>query len=110
MIQRDLTIPRRSDFLFEAHFTSGGTPLAVSGWKFWLTAKRSLNDLDDAAIFQKIATPSMGTSVAFHINENDTAEAGVFVYDFKALSPAGYAAPLQGGALNIPPVATLAAS
>jgi hypothetical protein len=52
----------------------------------------------------------MGTSVSFHINENDTAEAGEFFYDFKALSPAGYGAPLQGGALSIPPVVTLAAS
>lgn len=110
MIARDLTIPRRSDFVFEAHFNAGGAPLSVAGWKFWFTVKRSLNDLDNAAIFQKVATPSMGTSVSIHINENDTAEAGEFFYDFKALSPAGYGAPLQGGALIIPPVATLASS
>jgi hypothetical protein len=110
MIARDIIIPRRSDFVFEAHFKTGSAPLNVGGWKFWFTAKRSLDDLDEAAIFQKVAAPSMGTSVSFHINENDTAEAGEFFYDFKALSPAGYGAPLQGGALSIPPVVTLAAS
>lgn len=110
MIIRDLSIPRRSDFVFEAHFNTGGTPLSVAGWKFWFTAKRSLNDGDEAAIFQKVDNPAMGTSVSFHIDENDTAEAGEFFYDFKALSPAGYGAPLQGGALSIPPVVTLAAS
>ena len=96
--------------MFEAHFKTGGAPLNIGGWKFWFTAKREIHDLDEAAIFQKVATPAMGTSVSFHINENDTAEAGEFFYDFKALSPAGYGAPLQGGALIIPPVVTLAAS
>ena len=110
MIAKDLIIPRRSDFVFEAHFNRGGTPLNIGGWKFWFTAKRSLDDLDEAALFQKVTTPAMGTSVTFHINKNDTAEAGEFFYDLKALSPAGYGAPLQGGVLSIPPVATLATS
>lgn len=110
MIAKDLIIPRRSDFVFEAHFKSGGTGMAVAGWKFWFTAKRSLDDADADAIFQKTATPSFGTSVSFHIDETDTATSGRFYYDFKALSPAGYGAPLQGGALHIAPAATLAAS
>jgi len=110
MIAKDLTIPRRSDFVLEAHFKSGGTGLPIAGWKFWFTAKRSLADLDASALFQKVATPSFGTSVTFHITETDTAESGRFFYDVKALSPAGYGAPLQGGALHIAPVATLAAS
>lgn len=110
MILKNLTIPRRSDFVFDAHFKSGGTGLDVGGWKFWFTAKRSLDDTDAQAIFQKVATPAFGTSVSFHITETDTASSGRFFYDFKALSPAGYGAPLQGGALHIAPVATLAAS
>jgi len=110
VIAKDLIIPRRSDFVLEAHFKSGGASLSIAGWKFWFTAKRSLNDPDAAAIFQKVTTPAMGTSVSFHINEADTAEAGEFFYDLKALSPAGYGAPLQGGALSIPPVVTLATS
>ena len=108
MIARDLTIPRRSDFVLEAHFKSGGTGLPIAGWKFWFTAKANLNDPDSAAVFQKVSTPSFGTSVTFHINENDTATAAKLFYDLKALSPAGYGAPLQGGVLNISPVATLA--
>jgi len=111
MIQRDLSIPRRSDFVFEARFNTGGTALDVGGWKFWFTAKRSLADLDASAIFQKVVLATTGiTSVSFHIDDNDTAEGGEFFYDFKALSPSGYGAPLMGGALSIPPVVTLAAS
>lgn len=110
MISRDLTIPRKSDFVLDAHFKTGNTPLNVAGWKFWLTAKKSLDQLDADAVFQKTATPSFGTSVSFHITEADTAESGNFYYDLKALSPAGYGAPLMGGKLTVPPVATLAAS
>lgn len=110
MIARDLTIPQRSDFVLEAHFKSGGTGLPIAGWKFWFTAKRNLQDEDTQALFQKTVMPSFGTSVSFHINEEDTAQSGNFYYDLKALSPAGYGAPLQGGRLAIPPVATLAAS
>ncbi len=110
MISRDLTIPRKSDFVLEAHFKTGASALNVAGWKFWLTAKRSLDQLDADAVFQKMAAPSLGTSVSFHINETDTADSGNFFYDLKALSPAGFGAPIMGGRLTVPPVATLAAS
>jgi hypothetical protein len=110
MIIRDLSIARRSDFLLEAHFSRGTTPVDISGWKFWFTAKRDLNDPDIGAVFQKVLSPTFGTSVSFELNENDTAVAGELFYDIKALSPAGFGAPIMGGALAITPVATLAAS
>lgn len=109
MIIRDLRIPRRSDFLLEAHFRTGATPVDISGWKFYLTAKRDLNEPDIDAVFQKVLTPSFGTSVSFEINENDTAEAQDLFYDLKALTPAGFGSPLLGGKMAITPAATLAA-
>ena len=82
----------------------------ITGWKFWFTAKRDLDDPDIGAVFQKVISPTFGTSVSFQLNENYTAEAGGFFYDIKALSPAGFGAPIMSGALAITPVATLAAS
>jgi len=110
MIIRDLSIPRRSDFLLEAHFRRGTTPVDITGWKFYFTAKQGLQDPDLGAVFQKVLTPTFGTSISFQLDENDTAESGDLYWDIKAVSPVGFGAPIIGGKLAITPVATLAAS
>lgn len=86
--QRNLTFDDGDDFPYIITLSRSGSPLDLTGYTFYFTVKKNLDDTDAEAVFKKIVTsisnPTQGV-VTIDVDRADTLNQtpGEYFYDIK---------------------------
>ena len=86
--QKNLVFDDGDDFTYTVSLTSNGSPVDLTGYTFYFTVKKNLDDTDLEAVFKKtitsISNPTTGV-VTITIDRADTLNQtpGEYFYDIK---------------------------
>ena len=106
MTNQDLEQVRGRDYYYQLVFAEDGTPINITNWIIYFTAKKKSTDSDaNAAIRVDVSThtdPTHGITVIHVTNTDNLIDVGKYLFDITAKTDTGdVLPPLMSGILSI---------